>query len=77
MKELRERIDRIDGEIFRLFGERMEVVRQIARYKKARGLPVHDPVREREKLAAADCPYEQKLCAALMEISREYQEGVV
>jgi len=77
MKEFREQIDRIDGEIFRLFGERMDVVRQIALYKKAHGLPVHDPVREGEKLAAITCPYEQKLCAALMELSRAEQESML
>ena len=77
MKELREQIDRIDAELFRLFGERMDVVRQVALYKKAHGLPVLDPVREREKLAEIDCPYEKKLCETLMELSREYQEGIV
>jgi chorismate mutase len=77
MDGFREQIDKIDGEIFRLFGERMDVVRQIALYKKEHCLPVRDAAREREKLAAHECPYAQKLCAALMEISREYQESMV
>jgi chorismate mutase/prephenate dehydratase len=73
MEEYRGQIDKIDAELLRLFKERMEVVKQIAQYKKAHGIPVLDAAREREKLAAIDCPYAQKLYAALFEISRGYQ----
>jgi chorismate mutase/prephenate dehydratase len=75
MNEYRERLDKIDAELFRLFRERMEVVRQIALYKKENGLPVLDAERERQKLAAIDCPYEQKFCEALMALSREAQRS--
>jgi chorismate mutase/prephenate dehydratase len=77
MDELRAKIDKTDKELLRLFKERMEIVRQIALYKKEHGLPILDAAREREKLTAIDCPYEQKLCAALMELSRAYQESVI
>jgi len=76
MEELRAKIDKTDEELLRLFNERMEIVRQIALYKKKHGLPLLDAAREREKLAAIDCPYAKKLCATLMELSREYQESI-
>ncbi|MBQ7474878.1 MAG: chorismate mutase [Clostridia bacterium] len=83
LNELRREIDRIDGEMIRLFGERMKVAQKIAGYKKERGLPVLDPVREREKLdaiAAANpelCPYITELYGRVFEISRAYQQSVI
>ena len=50
IQELRTQIDRVDDEIVRLYGERMELARQIGQYKKERGLPVLDPERERNLL---------------------------
>ncbi len=46
MKEARERIDRIDTEMADLFIRRMEAVREIAAYKRERGIPIED--REQE-----------------------------
>ena len=51
--ELRKEIDRIDSEMIRLYGERMETARQIGRYKQENHLPVTDPAREREVLNRA------------------------
>lgn len=48
--ELRERIDRIDREIVKLFEERMEICREVAEYKIANGKKVLDREREQEKL---------------------------
>jgi chorismate mutase/prephenate dehydratase len=48
LTELRGRIDAIDNQILDLFTERMELVSNIAAYKKSRGLPVHQPGREIE-----------------------------
>ncbi len=53
IEELRAEIDRIDREMIRLYGERMETARQIGRYKQAHNLPVTDPAREREVLNKA------------------------
>ena len=53
IRELREQIDRIDSEIVRLYGERMETTRRIGQYKKAHNLPVSDTEREREVLNRA------------------------
>lgn len=49
--ECREKIDRIDDEIVRLFQERMQVAEEVAQYKIRTGMPVLDPGRERSKLA--------------------------
>ena len=50
LKELRTEIDKIDDELVRLFGARMEIAAQIADYKKENKLPILVPSREREKL---------------------------
>ncbi len=50
LEELRERIDAIDTELVRLYGERMETARQIGRYKREHQLPVLDTERERALL---------------------------
>ena len=50
IKELRAEIDRIDSEIIRLYGERMDTARRIGQYKKEHGLPVTDTGREQEVL---------------------------
>ena len=53
IEELRAEIDRIDREMIRLYGERMDTARQIGRYKQEHNLPVTDPAREREVLNRA------------------------
>ena len=53
IKELRAEIDRIDSEIIRLYGERMDTARRIGQYKKEHNLPVMDTEREREVLNRA------------------------
>ena len=42
MQEFRDRLDKIDEEIIRLFGERYQVRREVYAYKKAHNLPVID-----------------------------------
>ena len=46
LENAREKIDRADREMARLFQERMRAVNEIARYKAENGLPVFDPERE-------------------------------
>ncbi len=53
--ELREKLDRIDEEIVKLYEERMELCSQVADYKIATGKKVLDKSREEEKL--------RKVCA--------------
>ncbi len=84
LSELRQEIDRIDSEIFRLFDERARVAEGVAAYKREHGLRVFDPVRERAKVAdAADrAPqdlrtYAQVLMELLMEASRSRQHALL
>ena len=46
LKDSREQITRIDEEIARLFEKRMEAVREVAAYKRERGLPIEDKEQE-------------------------------
>jgi len=77
LHDYRKQIDRIDSELLPLFKERMDVVRQVALYKKEHGLPILDAAREQEKLTSIDCPYTRKLYTMLFELSREYQRGIL
>ena len=46
LAEIREKIDKIDAEIAKLFEERMNAVHEVAEYKKEEKLPVRDKARE-------------------------------
>lgn len=51
LRQYRAEIDRIDEALARLFEQRMAAAAEIAAQKRALGLPVRDPARERELLA--------------------------
>ena len=51
LEQARKEIDRIDGELVKLFLERLAVSRDVALAKRATGGAIVDPVREREILA--------------------------
>ena len=50
LDEMRENIDAIDTDMVRLYTQRMEIAREIGRYKREKHLPVLDPERERTLL---------------------------
>lgn len=85
LTELRQEIDRLDGQIAQLFLRRMDVCREVGEYKKANGLPVLDAQREQELLAAksalAGTPEDKKALRALFEAvmaeSRALQTGLM
>lgn len=84
LPELRQEIDRIDAEIFRLFSERAKTSEGIAAYKREHGMRVFDPARERQKVAdaAERAPedlrtYAQVLMELLMEASRSRQHALL
>ncbi len=52
LEQCRAEIDAIDGELVRLFLQRVQVTDRVARYKQERGLPVLDAERERQVIAA-------------------------
>ena len=80
LKDLRTEIDKIDDELVRLFGARMEIAAKIADYKKENKLPILVPSREREKLQDVAkkaepemANYTRVLYSMLFELSRSYQ----
>lgn len=80
LTDLRQEIDKLDDELVRIFGQRMEVAAQISDYKKENGLPILQPARERDKLkdvAEKAGPemanYTRVLYSMLFELSRSYQ----
>ena len=82
LEELRREIDSIDQKMVELFKRRMEVVTQVAAYKKERGLPILDASRERALLgkvgqAAGDelADYIQSVYRTLLAASRSYETG--
>ena len=84
MKDLaqcRKEIDEVDRQLLRLFEERMALCREVARYKKAHGLPTLDASREEAVVAKntarlsdpALAGYYERLIRQMMALSREYQ----
>ena len=80
INELRQQIDAIDKELVDLFIRRMTVSGQIAEYKRANGMPVLVPARERailQEVAAQAGPemgnYTRVLYSMIFELSRSYQ----
>lgn len=84
IKELRTEIDNINAQLVELYKKRMGISAQIAEYKKENGLPIFDPIRERELLCnvseQAGEEFEagvRVLFSMLMELSRSYQNRVI
>ena len=80
LKELRGQIDEIDDQIVKLFCRRMDIAAQVADYKKANGLPILVPGREREILQEVSqkagpemAAYTRTLYSMVFELSRSYQ----
>jgi chorismate mutase-like protein len=48
LDSFRQRLDELDDQIARLFGERFEICREIAHYKRAHGVPMMQPGRVAE-----------------------------
>lgn len=85
LKQLRDRIDEIDGNFVKLFEERMETVLQIAEYKKRNNIPILDEDREKlviqkNKSRLKDRRFEDSLESFfrnLMKLSKDEQEKIV
>ena len=80
LNDLRAEIDKIDDELVKLFGQRMDIAAQISDYKKENHLPIYQPARERSKLqdvakkASGEMEnYTRVLYSMLFELSRSYQ----
>ena len=81
LQEIRQDIDRVDGDLVKLFQERMELCREVAEYKIDTKKRVLDPKREAEKLekvmALADSEFNRQcvgeLFTQLIAMSRKMQ----
>ena len=80
LDELRQRIDGIDSEMCRLFAERMQVVTDIARYKKENNMVVYHPSRARtvlqnisKQLGPEFEGYGRSLYRTIFDLSESYQ----
>ena len=85
LKEAREKIDKVDREMARLFKERMEAVSKVAEYKKEAGIPIFDPKREEEVLARGAERVESEtlrsyyttFLRSVMDVSKAYQSRLL
>lgn len=81
LDEIRTKIDGIDGEIIKLFEERMACAKEVAEYKKTHDVPVLQSGREEQVIAKAQSnianhelrSYAPELMNCLMELSKDYQ----
>lgn len=83
LEKLRKQLDGIDGQILVLFLKRMEIIKQVAVWKKENDYPVLDSKRENEKIQdiVAQSPdelseYTKDLFERIMELSRRRQEQI-
>ncbi len=81
LNEIRKEIGAINDEMLALFVKRMELSAQVARYKKANGLPTLDRKREEailQKVADSTTDefrqYALEFFRHMMDLSKEYQE---
>lgn len=82
--ELRNRIDEIDGELTKLFEERMKTAALVGKYKQENNVPVFNREREREVLNNATASvspelesYTKTLYQTIFELSRSYQKRII
>ena len=80
LSECRTKIDEIDRELVRLFAERMDIVLDVAKYKKEHNLPILDAARERALLSKVSAlageeleTYTRVLFSTIMSLSRSRQ----
>lgn len=84
LNDYRAELDAADAALYAAFIKRMELSGEIGKYKRSHDLPIYDPAREEEKLAATAktagekfSPYLQRLYKTLAALSREYQQELM
>ena len=84
INEYREKIDRIDDCIVKLFCDRMHVSADIARYKQSMGIAIRVPEREDVKMADVAGKtdddlreYAKALYSTIIDASCAYQEKII
>lgn len=85
MIDIRKKIDIIDESIQNLFLERMDLVKQVALYKKENKLPVYDETREMEIIKKNVDRVDnldlielyEDFYKKVLEVSKKYQERII
>ena len=85
LNKLREQINLIDKEMLNLFEKRMNLSKQVAKYKKDNNLPILNKERENEVINNNKellinkeySLYYEKFIKTLMDISKEYQSKLM
>lgn len=84
LNEIRGEIDEVNQEMLRLLVKRLQLCSDVAEYKKARGLPVYVPEREKAILDWAEstagpgfAPYARRFFEQVMALGRDYENGVM
>ncbi len=84
LNESRKRIDEIDEEMRKLFEERMDIVTEVAEYKKEHGVLSNDPAREDailnaglEKIKPEWKSYYRDFMKGMFALSKRYQKEVL
>ena len=83
LKEIRDKIDKIDDKILALFLERMEISKDVVKYKMENGLPILNKERERailkdvQEKAGEYEEYAYQLFLKLMELSKASQREIM
>jgi len=84
LKDMRSAINEIDEKIIELISKRMDIAKDIARYKTKNNLPIYDPERERQKLAeiaasAGDelSPATDAVFSLIFDLSRSLQNKII
>ena len=83
--DIRRKIDAIDERIVELYKERIDVLKEVAEYKKANAKPVLDIAREEEKISSLKSKVEgdfykkavEELYGQIMSTSRLYQYSLI
>lgn len=84
LKECRAQLDKVDDEILFLFLKRLEIVKDVAKYKVQNNLPILNSSREEEILKRIErlsdkesSVYTKTLFENIMDISKEYQNDLI
>lgn len=85
LKEARKEIRHIDEKMAELFEKRMELVTEVAKYKKQNGLDIEDPEQERHIVEECSAlikndeirPYYLQFLHGVMDISKRWQHRLL
>ncbi|MBQ1977422.1 MAG: chorismate mutase, partial [Ruminococcus sp.] len=84
IQNYREELDKIDAQLVELFNKRMDVIKDVAEYKRQNNAPLYDGERERQLISRAaqlsneDTElYTRVLFSTLTNVSRAYQSRVL